>query len=711
MKQIRKRRKGQIVGLRKAAAGLLILALIAAACTDPSNDIPPEAIIPDWELADAASAQVLLHPFVCLNPNEHEGIGDDFGQIDGPIPVEWPPGHVDGWYGPAYRPAKLLGPTIKPEVPATYFRPDSVIVGDVPNLYLEQLEDVEGVVDVRLDIGIPEVDGEIYDLWDGIITLGPESTFTQQGEEFTGAGRLERVGGDLRLTIANQQFDVDADDSLTIADGAFVELIPQPPTVVEDSNLTRTDVVTSLDLIRDLEQFGDLSTLGDPFYETIGGEFTPMRSSGLETALTAVDGSDIEFRIGNQIAFEDQVEGLGTLRTAELIITDSAAILQEYVPAEPVDIGLEPFDVEVLNGASIRFENGLRLDQVSFDDVVGPDISQPEFSVDRDQLIDRLDSSLTVWTPDAIDLDLEDPAEIAMTYAGLQMEPVYMLWPATGGHMYGPEGRPVKAVGSASVPPPVEDEGYDKIIAVLDTSFEMDPIEPEPGDEFTTLTAEQRLGGHGSFINGIIKQALPNAKIVSVDLGLTAQNTDDVLEDGLDTLDAIIAAEGLKTEDLEAINMSFGTYSCDNRPPQRLRRAIDKLLDNGNGPVVFAAAGNDHVSHPWWPAAFAPGRPNLYSVGSVTTNGCSSDINGMCRSWFSNYGPWVEICEVGDQLRINPWVDNDGDGLDDANDEFIWSGTSFAAPRALANYLSDSPKSTASTNTACKSPNIVATKP
>ncbi len=102
------------------------------------------------------------------------------------------------------------------------------------------------------------------------------------------------------------------------------------------------------------------------------------------------------------------------------------------------------------------------------------------------------------------------------------------------------------------------------------------------------------------------------------------------------------------------INMSLGsTYNSS-----ALQSATDYAWSKGA--VVFAAAGNNGSSTPFYPAA----NPNVVAVSATN----STDA---LASW-SNYGNWIDLAAPGDTILTT----NNGGGYG------YWSGTSFSSPIA-----------------------------
>jgi hypothetical protein len=229
--------------------------------------------------------------------------------------------------------------------------------------------------------------------------------------------------------------------------------------------------------------------------------------------------------------------------------------------------------------------------------------------------------------------------------------------------------------------------------------------------------------GHGTFIAGIVAQAVPDATVLSIRI----MHSDDVVYEG----DLAAALQQLvlrvaQAQDpagpqsgllIDALSLSLGYFPespQDADYTSALKPVIDTLLSMGV--LITASAGNDAVSRRCYPAAFAAaprpaGVPPLVSVGALNPNGT--------RAIFSDDGCWVTAWAPGAMVVSTFPVDVNGafepaelvsgppdrpDGQppdrpdehwrtrealdpDDFRGGFaVWSGTSFAAP-ALAAWL------------------------
>ena len=175
---------------------------------------------------------------------------------------------------------------------------------------------------------------------------------------------------------------------------------------------------------------------------------------------------------------------------------------------------------------------------------------------------------------------------------------------------------------------------------------------------------------HGEFVAGVI-EAMTGSRV-------TAIGVDDVFVPQSAILSSLRRADR-GSRDL-IVNMSFGTYRCDDTSPfdpgdplHPLLQEMSEQLKSGNVAHYTVSAGNDETDQISWPAGFATSprfalRDQVTSVGSIV--GDEPSPRAPERSCFSNHGPWVEAWLPGEEV----FVDSMG----------TWSGTSFAAPQAAA---------------------------
>ncbi|KZE64105.1 hypothetical protein AWM68_13445 [Fictibacillus phosphorivorans] len=201
--------------------------------------------------------------------------------------------------------------------------------------------------------------------------------------------------------------------------------------------------------------------------------------------------------------------------------------------------------------------------------------------------------------------------------------------------------------GSSNVTVAVIDNGIDlndsdlknKIVSPYDTV----------NNSSTTLTA----GDHGTHVAGIIGSSIdnyigtagvaPNSKIMPIDV---------FTGDGAYSSDVIEGIYYAVSNGADVINMSLGSSNYNYSYDAAIQYAHD------SGVVIVAAAGNSGTSTMHYPAAY----DNVIAVGSTD----QSDA----RSYFSNYGYWVDIMAPGSYIYSTLPYSSYGS----------MSGTSMASP-------------------------------
>ncbi len=172
--------------------------------------------------------------------------------------------------------------------------------------------------------------------------------------------------------------------------------------------------------------------------------------------------------------------------------------------------------------------------------------------------------------------------------------------------------------------------------------------------------------GHGSFIAGIIRCIAPATDVVVERLlGPTG-----FVSEG----DMITQVQQGLSRSPDIISLSAGGRTRGDVPPLGLQQLWSQRLSQQGGVVLVAAAGNNSSMRPFWPAAF----DWCVAVGSMSRD-------GQDRSWFSNYGSWVDVFAPGEKivnaypkLKYKTIVENDV--RDTRAGVVSWSGTSFATP-------------------------------
>ena len=186
-------------------------------------------------------------------------------------------------------------------------------------------------------------------------------------------------------------------------------------------------------------------------------------------------------------------------------------------------------------------------------------------------------------------------------------------------------------------------------------------IDPLDRDRDGYLDVE---AGHGLFVAGLVRRMAPRARLVF----LKALNSDGVgTELGVARAIRYAVARGV-----DIINLSLGFYTVRNRTPAGVEAAV--AAARAAGTAVVAAAGNDGLDSPSFPASF----PGVAAVGAL-----AADRQG--RAAFSNPGDWVEVYAPGENVqssfvrgRENSDLTEDKDSDAFRSNTALWSGTSFA---------------------------------
>lgn len=199
-------------------------------------------------------------------------------------------------------------------------------------------------------------------------------------------------------------------------------------------------------------------------------------------------------------------------------------------------------------------------------------------------------------------------------------------------------------------------------VAVLDTGI--DPNHPyfagrlvagrdfvdddwDPTDPGSVVASAQRprASGHGTHISGIILRMAPNSQIMPV----------RVLDENGRGSSFVIAyaIEWAVAQGADVINLSLGTEYESKVLADVVKYATRE------GVTIVAAAGNQDVSTPQYPAAFK----DVLSVAAVD--------GGNVKATFSNYGKWVDLSAPGVSIYS---AMSAAEGFGFAN----WSGSSIS---------------------------------
>ena len=205
-------------------------------------------------------------------------------------------------------------------------------------------------------------------------------------------------------------------------------------------------------------------------------------------------------------------------------------------------------------------------------------------------------------------------------------------------------------------------------IAILDTGVDqnhedlsMTPNKIKTNINFTTSPTVDDSFGHGTHVAGIAAAATNNGiGVAGVGYNCTILNV-KVLDDTGNGYYSWVAS-GIRwaaDNGAKVINMSLGGYSASST----LQKAVDYAW--GKGVVLVAAAGNDGISMPLYPAYYSK------CIAVAATD--STDAKPSC----SNYGAWVDVAAPG--VDIYSTLPNHQNAIGPQNYGNL-SGTSMATP-------------------------------
>ncbi len=199
------------------------------------------------------------------------------------------------------------------------------------------------------------------------------------------------------------------------------------------------------------------------------------------------------------------------------------------------------------------------------------------------------------------------------------------------------------------------------VIAIIDTGVDRDhpDLAGKMYNEGLSIVGSTQMGdddnGHGTHCAGIAAASSNNSTgVAGVDWNCKILPVKVLDSEGKGSWSDIV--EGIRFAasfpEVSVISMSLSGSSA----PPSLQEAIDEAWMAGK--IIVAAAGNDNVSTPCFPAACN----NVLAVASTN----QSDV----KSSFSNFGPWVDISAPGSSI-YSTYINGTYSSM---------SGTSMATP-------------------------------
>jgi subtilisin family serine protease len=196
-------------------------------------------------------------------------------------------------------------------------------------------------------------------------------------------------------------------------------------------------------------------------------------------------------------------------------------------------------------------------------------------------------------------------------------------------------------------------------VAVIDTGISK--YHPDRGNVFDSVSfvtgeAVEDFYGHGTHTSGTIAAADNDIGVIGV-----APEADLLIAKVLNNLGTgntsglISGIEWAVNNNAKVISMSLGSYDYSSA----LETACENAL--ADGVLLIAAAGNNNVSTPSYPAAYS----SVISVMAIDQN--------KNKASFSNYGPTIDLAAPGVSVYSTVPVDSSD------NADAIWNSTSHQA--------------------------------
>ena len=306
-------------------------------------------------------------------------------------------------------------------------------------------------------------------------------------------------------------------------------------------------------------------------------------------------------------------------------------------------------------------------------------------------------------------LSVDDPGvEVAQLVAqGINATAIHVIGLASH-WVFAPGTDPEWVVGELSEVPDADD---DRRIGVIDSGFVPggppwlnDYIDFDDPYDIELSAAGSGEVSHGTFIAGLLRQLACTHRVSTARLPLVHPDMVTGLEERdlsatrlsteLHLLEAMFTLCDRHSAPPDALNLSLGTYTANDLSTFIMRLAINYWYARTGGQPIFAAGGNEYEQpgdpySPFWPAAFADvtavgaARPDGSEVVWDYHNPTLSGFEEMAAPSGMNRRPWIN--------RLAPGTDVIGlSGRTDAKGSprlVKWSGSSFAAPVALAMHL------------------------
>lgn len=256
------------------------------------------------------------------------------------------------------------------------------------------------------------------------------------------------------------------------------------------------------------------------------------------------------------------------------------------------------------------------------------------------------------------------------------------------GYRPGNEPAPVAISGDLEVALGVQAEDLVGYVGVVDSGIDESALPSWMQPEALIYESEDiETGGvasHGTFVADLIRRVAPAYGVSLAKAHTLPGDSYDVYPEGHDKpqlqvsneLDVAYAVMRLMRRNLEysALNLSLGAYIANpSEPDDPQLILLQNVLARWGGGPILAAAGNENLTLPHFPAALS--NPDVVSVaaGDPSQAAVPTLPSGVSSQWFDHIVPGVDL------VGLAGGVDQDGDPR-----LVCWSGSSFATAVATA---------------------------
>jgi hypothetical protein len=284
----------------------------------------------------------------------------------------------------------------------------------------------------------------------------------------------------------------------------------------------------------------------------------------------------------------------------------------------------------------------------------------------------------------------ENPLETALELEGLGINaaPISAVgFVGHWGYRPGSDPAPITVSGDLEDALGVEAEDIVGYIGVVDSGIDESAL-PSWMEAVIYDQEDTETGGvasHGTFVADLIRRIAPEYGVSLAKAHTVPGTSYDVYPEGHDKpvfmvsneLDVAYAVKRLMNRDRDfeysALNLSLGAYIADPDQPDFQLTLLQSVLASWEEGPILAAAGNEDLTLPHFPAALTDPDVESVAAGDTSMAAVPTLPSGVGNPWFDHTAPGVGLVGLAG-------------GVDSAGTHRLvcWSGSSFATAVATA---------------------------